>query len=105
MNEKNQTPHRNHPPLNNTFKRQLKAQAHHLKAILQMGKEGLTEPLKEAVNAALEDHELLKIRLTGIDRDNKSQCLEALCQHCNATLIHTIGHVAILYRPASPSTK
>lgn len=92
------------PPLNNAFKRQLKARAHHIKAILQMGKEGLTEPFKEAVNSALEDHELLKIRLTGIHKESKSQQLEVICQHCNAILIHTIGHVAILYRPTSPST-
>ena len=89
------------PPLNNAFKRQLKAQAHHLKAILQMGKEGLTTPFKDAVNAALEHHELLKIRLTGVDRNDRGQCLEEICQYCHATLIHTIGHVAILYRPAS----
>lgn len=92
-------PSRINPSKNKAFKQQLKAQAHHLKVILQTGKEGMSESFKKAVDTALKDHELLKIRMASLEQENKSSLLKALCEYCKATLVTTIGHVAVLYRP------
>ena len=53
---------------------------------------------------ALHDHELIKVRATGADRDARDALFGALAERTGSTLVHRIGHVAVLYRlnPAKP---
>src|SRR5690606_17473020 len=47
----------------------LRGQAHDLKAILQVGGKGLTEPVLAELDGALEHHELVKVRIAAADRE------------------------------------
>lgn len=79
-------------------RRFLRAQGHHLPAILQIGKEGLSEAFISAVEQAFEDHELIKIRV-GSNADLDRQ--EAAAHLADATGSHVaqvLGNTMLLYR-------
>lgn len=83
--------------LTNTERRRLRAEAHHLKPVVQIGKEGLSSGIAAEVKRSLEAHELIKVRLAG-DRDERAGQARELAEAAGAELVGTIGAVAILYR-------
>lgn len=78
----------------------LRGQAHDLKAMLQLGGKGLTDAVAAEVGAALEHHELVKIKIAAPDREARDAMIAALAERCGAALVQRIGHVAVLYRPS-----
>jgi len=78
-------------------RKHLRALAHSLKPVVQVGQAGLTEAILSAVRAALLDHELIKVRLTRPE-DKRSDAL-ALAAGTGAALVGLVGHTAILYKP------
>jgi RNA-binding protein len=80
------------------FQRQyLKALAHDLSPVVQVGKDGVTPPLLAQIEAALLAHELIKVRLTR--PEDKHGSAEELAEQSGAMLVGLIGHTVILYRP------
>ena len=51
----------------------LRALAHPLKPIVQIGHEGLTDAVLKAIDGALGTHELIKVRVTGNDELSASE--------------------------------
>jgi RNA-binding protein len=49
---------------------------------------------------ALDDHELIKIKVLAADRDEKKALIDSVCAELGAELIQTAGHVALIYRAA-----
>ncbi|MDQ7001325.1 MAG: ribosome assembly RNA-binding protein YhbY [Ghiorsea sp.] len=84
--------------LDNKKKRELKAQAHHLKVIIQIGQHGVSENLIAETNNALNTHELIKVQIQSDDRDERKQAAQELVTKTHAELIHKIGKTFVLYR-------
>ena len=63
-----------------------------------MGQKGLSDAVLSEIDHALDTHELIKIRLTGVDKADYQTSIERICEHCAATAISRIGHVLTLYR-------
>lgn len=80
--------------------RRLRAAAHHLKPVVQVGKEGVTAAVAAEVERALEAHELIKVRLAAERRERDGEA-RRLADGAGACLVGTIGAVAILHRPRS----
>jgi RNA-binding protein len=59
----------------------------------------VTDPVVGAVEAALRDHELVKVRIAG-DRDERRRVAAALAEAARCELAGMVGGVAIYYRPA-----
>ena len=78
----------------------LRGQAHDLKAMLQVGGKGVTDAVVAEVVAALEHHELIKVKIAATDREARDAIIDALAERSDAALVQRIGHVAILYRPS-----
>lgn len=78
----------------------LRGQAHGLKAMLQVGGKGMTDALAAEVDAALEHHELIKVKVGAEDREARDAIVGELVARTGAALVQRIGHVAILYRPS-----
>jgi len=78
----------------------LRGHAHDLKAILQVGGKGITDALVAEVDNALEQHELIKVKVAGEDRDARDAMIADLAQRCGAALVQRIGHTAVLYKPS-----
>ena len=85
-------------PLIAKDKQHLKARAHKLKPVVQIGHLGLTAPVNKAIDQALKDHELIKIHIATNDRDLKKALAAKVCKVNKAELVNVIGKIAIVYR-------
>lgn len=81
-------------------KRSLRALAHGIKPVAFVGQKGATPALVQAVEAALEAHELIKVKFVDLkDKAEKAGITDALARRTGAEVVGTIGHVLMLYRP------
>jgi RNA-binding protein len=80
-------------------RRHLKGLAHPLKPIILMGNSGLTDAVVAETLRALADHELIKVRLPGTDREARDAALLGLAERTLSTMVTRIGHVAVLFKP------
>lgn len=79
------------------LKKKLKAQAHGLKPVVMVGQAGLTDAVLAETEIALNAHELIKVKIRA-ERDERNQISEKICTGTNATLIQSIGQIAVIYR-------
>jgi RNA-binding protein len=79
-------------------RRHLKGLAHPLKPVILMGNAGLTEAVIAETLRALNDHELIKVRLPGLDREERDAALARLAERTESTMVTRIGHDAVLNR-------
>jgi RNA-binding protein len=86
--------------LNVKQRQHLKALAHHRKPVVQVGNAGITAAVIMEIEVALGHHELLKIRLPGIERDIRNEMLKKICEATGADAVQEIGRVAVIYRRA-----
>lgn len=88
-------------------RRELKKLVHHLKPVVTVGQHGLTEGVFNEIDIALDSHELIKLKLSGGDRDEKKAMIKGICTKTGADFVHSIGHTAAFYRkhPKNPKIK
>ena len=77
---------------------ELRKQANTLTAIFQIGKENITEPLVEAVDAALKKRELIKLSVLETSELSAKEAAEQLAAATDAEVIQCIGRKLVLYR-------
>jgi len=94
-------------PLSGKQRHHLRALAHHLDPVVQLGHEGLTEGVVAQVQSALEAHELIKVRLGTECPDAREDVALALSDATKAEVAQTIGRVIVLYRrrPRKPKVE
>ena len=83
--------------LNSRQRNLLRKKAHNLKPVIIIGKNGVTAEIISAVDAALTDHELIKIKFLDFKEDRKTLS-SSLSISVKANVISVIGNIAILYR-------
>ncbi|HEX7802540.1 MAG TPA: ribosome assembly RNA-binding protein YhbY [Pseudoxanthomonas sp.] len=86
--------------LTSSQSRFLRGQAHDLKALLQIGAKGLTPAFLAELDAVLEQHELVKVKIGAEDRETRDAMVAEIVEKSAAALVQRIGHVAVLYRPS-----
>lgn len=79
-------------------KRYLRGQAHHIKPVLQSGAKGVTDAFIAEVGVALDQHELIKLKLAATDREERAEMIAQITAATGASLVQSIGHTAILFR-------
>jgi RNA-binding protein len=82
-------------------RRHLRGLAHALKPVIRVGNAGLTEAVARETDRALTDHELIKVKAPGGDREARDALFTQLAERTGSALVHRIGNVAALYRPRS----
>ncbi len=86
----------------------LRALAHHLKPVLQVGADGVTEAVADAVRDALNTRELLKVKvLESSPLDARAAAEELTGRIDGAHVPQVIGRTVVLYRrhPESPEIR
>ncbi|RYF76755.1 MAG: YhbY family RNA-binding protein [Comamonadaceae bacterium] len=76
-----------------------RADAHHLDPIVLVGGDGLTPNVKKEVDAALQAHALIKVRVFSDDRAAREAMLQTLADELGAAPIQHIGKLLVLWRP------
>ena len=82
----------------------LRSVAQHLKPLVQVGKAGISDGLINAVNDALDQHELIKCRFTEF-KDEKKELAPQIAKRAACEQVGMIGHIAIYYREHSDPEK
>ncbi len=86
--------------ISNTQKKELRTLGHKLKPIITIAEKGVTETIKTELERALDDHELIKIKININDPAIRKQLAIELCSEHKAQLVQFIGKVALVLRKA-----
>lgn len=84
--------------LNPKQRKILKALAHKLKPLINIGKNEISQELIQAVQKALFDHELIKIKVLKTVTLELEQVADSITKSTGAELVNIIGHTLILYK-------
>lgn len=77
---------------------QLKKMAHHLNPLVHLGKGGLSESFYAELDKALEDHELIKLRILDNSLIEIDEQLEDLLRISRSEFVSHVGKTLVLYR-------
>ena len=76
-----------------------RADAHHLDPVVMVGNDGLTDNVKKEIDAALNAHGLIKVRVFSDDRVAREVMFQTLAEDLSAAPIQHIGKLLVLWRP------
>ena len=79
-------------------RRHLRGLGHSLKPVIFIGQAGASAAVIAEAARALHDHELVKVRVTGMERDARDEALDSLASGTKSEIVGRIGHTAVLYR-------
>ena len=79
-------------------KRYLRSEAHHLKPIFHIGKDGLSEVWLDEVLKLLDKRELLKVNILQNSLVEVEEVKEFIENNSDAQVIQTIGNVLVLFK-------
>lgn len=85
-------------PLTNEQRKSLKGIAHQLSPIVTIGVQGVSDRVLEEIGRALDDHELIKIKIPAGSKEQRDAVAQAVVEATQATLISSIGRVCVLLR-------
>jgi RNA-binding protein len=91
-------------PLTGKHKSHLRALAHPLKPVVQIGKQGLSDAVLTALDVALERHELIKVKVSGESELDAAELAPKIAKATRGQVAQIIGRTLVLYRrrPDSP---
>lgn len=84
--------------LSNADKKKLRSIAHEEKAIVQIGKNGITDTVLESFENALLAHNLVKINLLKSAPVTTDDVAQVLVDQFSVDVISNVGRVLIVYR-------
>lgn len=85
--------------LSPTEVRALRAAAHHLNPTVAIAGNGLTPNVLKEIEISLKSHELIKVKLHGIERDDRAALLAEICAAIECAPVQRIGNILVLWRP------
>ena len=83
------------PTLSAGQRRELRARAHTLRPVVQVGGDGLSPGVVSETDRALAAHELIKVRILDEARHDRSAMFEALCTATGAAAVQHIGKTLV----------
>lgn len=83
----------------------LRAEAHGLNPVVIIGEAGLTPAVMKEIDASLNSHGLIKVRVFGDDREARVSIYETICEQLQAAPVQHIGKLLVVYRPKTEAVK
>lgn len=90
-------PHDTQKPSNSEL-RQYRALAHKLNPVVTIAGAGLSDGVLAELERALNDHELIKIKVAVGNRDDRDNIIDTLCDKVSARIVQRIGNTATILR-------
>jgi RNA-binding protein len=84
-----------------TQQKRFRAIGHKLNPIVTIGGNGFSESVVNELIRALDDHELIKVKIHAEDREDRAKTVAELTKVTGAELIQKVGNVALIYKPAA----
>jgi RNA-binding protein len=91
--------------LNGRQRRRLRALGHHLAPLVQVGQQGVTPGVVAALEVALEDHELVKVKISADAPEGRHEAADALAKATSADVAQVLGRTALLFRKRAKDSK
>lgn len=85
-------------PLTPDQRRALRAAAHHLNPVVSISQKGLSPTVLTEIDRCLKAHGLIKVRLYGIERDQRDALLTEICATLDCAEVQQIGNLLVLWR-------
>src|SRR5690625_2151483 len=85
-------------PLSTERKKQLRTIGHKLNPIVTIADRGLTDSVLAELNRALDDHELIKVKLALTERESRHEAVALLQDMRRVEVVQKVGKTALLYR-------
>ncbi|HET9627183.1 MAG TPA: ribosome assembly RNA-binding protein YhbY [Kofleriaceae bacterium] len=79
-------------------RRYLRGLGHELKVVVQIGKNGIDDGLVAAVDQALEDHELIKLKIGEGAELDRHEAADAIARKTHSEVAQVLGYTVLLYR-------
>ena len=86
-------------------KRHLRALAHPLKPLVNLGKQGLSPENRREIESQLLDHELIKCKVLDSCPLSKKECAEEISKQTEIEVIQVIGKTIVLFSPLLEDSK
>ena len=93
-----------HVPLTGKQRRALRAKGHHLEPIVIVGQSGVTEGVIAAIEQALYDHELIKVKIAEGPED-RHEAAEHIAQATGSELAQLLGRTALFFKKRAEDSK
>lgn len=84
--------------LNGKQRRHLRALAHHINPLVQLGKNGLTSGALRTIDEALGHHELVKVKLLTECPEDRDEVAARMGADLKAHVAQIVGRIVLLYR-------
>jgi RNA-binding protein len=84
-------------PLTGKQRRALRAKGHHLEPVVIVGQSGVTEGVLGAVTQALNDHELIKVKIHE-GPETRQEAAAKMAEGTAAELVQLLGRTALLFK-------
>lgn len=79
-------------------RRALRALGHSLKAVVRVGRNGISPGVLGAITTALDDHELVKLSLSGETKDERRVEADIIAERTGSHVAQLLGRTALIYR-------
>ena len=87
--------------LSNQERKRLRQIGHSHNPVVMLGSQGLTDNVVEEALRALADHELIKVKVAGEDKEQRLLLLQGLADKTEAQIVQQVGKMALLYKKAA----
>ena len=84
--------------LSNQALKDLKGKAHKLNPVVYIGNKGLSENVINEIDIAIKAHELVKIKIAGVEKEERMALIEEIIKTTHSELVQTIGAMAVIYK-------
>jgi RNA-binding protein len=91
-------------PLTGKQRRELRGLGHHLEPVVLVGQSGVSEGILGAVAQALQDHELIKVKINE-GPEERHEAAEKLAQGTEAQLVQLLGRTVLLFKKRDEDSK
>jgi RNA-binding protein len=92
-------------PLTGAQKTFLRGLGQTLDPAIKAGKAGLTPEFFNELQRQLNNHELIKLRFVGVERDERATLIEKIADEGRCVSVGAVGHTALFYRRQSDPTR
>lgn len=82
-------------------RKRLRQIGHALQPVVMIGSQGLTDNVVEETLRALNDHELIKVKVVTEDRESRAALIAELTERTTAQNVQQIGKIVLLYKKAA----